>query len=140
MRIELGEDEQPDIGLIALIDCIFFLLMFFMVATSFKQQDAQKKEKYQPIELPAAQASFDLPSAAAAPVVIGIGKDGDLYYGGEPVSLGALRERLREAAARNREQAVRIEGDRRTPYQNIVHVLDVCQFEHLNNISMRTRN
>ncbi|HBF52195.1 MAG TPA: hypothetical protein DDX04_19710, partial [Massilia sp.] len=81
MRIELGEDEQPDIGLIALIDCIFFLLMFFMVATSFKQQDVQKKEKYQPIELPAAQASLDPPSAAA-PVVIGIGKDGDLYYGG----------------------------------------------------------
>ena len=36
MRIELGEDEYPEIGLIALIDCIFFLLMFFMVATSFK--------------------------------------------------------------------------------------------------------
>jgi hypothetical protein len=33
------------IGLIALIDCIFFLLMFFMVATSFKQQDVQKKAK-----------------------------------------------------------------------------------------------
>jgi len=140
MRIELGEDEQPDIGLIALIDCIFFLLMFFMVATSFKQQETQAKEKFHPIELPASQASLDLPSAAASPVVIGIGKDGALYYGGDPVSLGSLRERLRQVAAANPEQPIRIEGDRRTPYQNIVHVLDVCQFEHLNNISMRTRN
>lgn len=140
MRIELGEDEQPDIGLIALIDCIFFLLMFFMVATSFKQQEAPTKEKHQPIELPAAQVSLDLPSAAPPPVVIGIGKDGELYYGGDPVSLGALRERLREVAAANPGHLVRIEGDRRTPYQNIVHVLDLCQFEHLNNISMRTRN
>jgi biopolymer transport protein ExbD len=40
MRIELGDDEPPEIGLIALIDCIFFLLMFFMVATSFKQKAA----------------------------------------------------------------------------------------------------
>lgn len=140
MRIELGEDEQPDIGLIALIDCIFFLLMFFMVATSFKQQETQKKEKFHPIELPAAQASLDLSSAARSPVVIGIGKDGELYYGGDPVSLGSLRERLRQVAATNPEQPIRIEGDRRTPYQNIVHVLDVCQFEHLNNIAMRTRN
>ena len=35
MRIDVGEEEQPEISLIALIDCIFFLLMFFMVATSF---------------------------------------------------------------------------------------------------------
>jgi len=140
MRIKLGEDEQPDIGLIALIDCIFFLLMFFMVATSFKQKDTQMKEKYQPIELPASQASLDLPSAAKSPVVIGIGKDGDLYYGGDPVSLSTLRERLHEVAATNPGHPVRIDGDRRTPYQNIVHVLDLCQFEHMNNISMRTRN
>ncbi len=140
MRIKLDDDEQPEIGLIALIDCIFFLLMFFMVATSFKQKDAQMKEKYQPIELPASQASLDSTSAAAAPVVIGIGKEGDLYYGDEPVSLSTLRERLHEAAAANPGRPIRIDGDRRTSYQNIVHVLDLCQFEHMNNISMRTRN
>lgn len=140
MRIELGDDEQPDIGLIALIDCIFFLLMFFMVATSFKQQDAQKKEKVHPIELPAAQASLEQGAATKDPLVIGIGKDGDLYVAGEPVSLSALRERLRQTASSSPGHPVRIEGDRRTPYQNIVHVLDLCQFERLNNISMRTRN
>jgi len=139
MRIELGDDEQPDIGLIALIDCIFFLLMFFMVATSFKQQEG-KQEKHQPIELPAAQASLDLASAAKAPLVIGIGKDGDLYLDGDPVSLGSLRQRLQQVAAATPGHPVQIAGDRRTPYQNIVHVLDLCQFEHLNNISMRTRN
>ena len=85
MRINIGEDEQPEIGLIALIDCIFFLLMFFMVATSFKQQNAQAKEKYQPIELPASQVSLDLPAAAKPPIVIGIGKEGEYYFGDAPV-------------------------------------------------------
>ena len=42
MRIDLGDDEQPEIGLIALIDCIFFLLMYFMVATSFRHPDGEK--------------------------------------------------------------------------------------------------
>jgi biopolymer transport protein ExbD len=41
MRISLGEDEAPEIGLIALIDCIFFLLMFIMVATSFIHPDGE---------------------------------------------------------------------------------------------------
>ena len=68
MRIELGkgfgDSEEPEIGLIALIDCIFFLLMFFMVATSFKQQAGQKKEKDIAILLPASQASLVKAEAA----------------------------------------------------------------------------
>jgi len=141
MQIDFGtHDAEPEIGLIALIDCIFFLLMFFMVATSFKQQQDQSKLKHQPIELPAAQVALDAARAAPDPVVIGIAQDGGLFLGEEPVSLGELRERLHEAAARNPAQPVRIDGDRRTPYQNIVHVLDLCQFEHLTKVSLRTRD
>ncbi len=51
MRIDLGEDEHPEIGLIALIDCIFFLLMFFMVATSFKQPVGEKPQEELPVYL-----------------------------------------------------------------------------------------
>ena len=57
MRVDLGDDEQPEISLIALIDCIFFLLMFFMVATSFKLQEATNQEKLQRITLPKAPAA-----------------------------------------------------------------------------------
>jgi biopolymer transport protein ExbD len=45
MRIDVGEEEQPEISLIALIDCIFFLLMFFMVASSFQKQAEGKAQK-----------------------------------------------------------------------------------------------
>ena len=51
MRIAVGEDEQPEISLIALIDCIFFLLMFFMVATSFQKQAEGKASRQLPITL-----------------------------------------------------------------------------------------
>ena len=70
MRIDLGEDEQPEIGLIALIDCIFFLLMFFMVATSFKQQAGEKPQKELPVTLPAAQMSLDRVGAGKPPLVV----------------------------------------------------------------------
>jgi biopolymer transport protein ExbD len=140
MQINLGEDETPEIGLIALIDCIFFLLMFFMVATSFKLQETQKKEKFQPIILPMSQVSLDKPSAADAPFVIGIDKDGGFFHGDEAVSLQTLREKLREVAKSQPGRLIRIDGDRRTPFQNMVHVLDLCQFEGLINIAVRTRN
>lgn len=139
MRIDLDDDEQPEIGLIALIDCIFFLLMFFMVATSFKQKQEQHKEKQMPIELPRSAASLDMASAAPDPLVIRVDREGKVAVGEQELSTEGLHERLRGEAERNPRRPVRIDGDGRVDYEAIVHVLDLCQFEGLTNISMHTR-
>ena len=139
MRIELGDDETPEIGLIALIDCIFFLLMFFMVATSFKQQHEHKQTKDLPIVLPTASATFTATQAAADPLVIGIDARGAVFLEGQAVTLQALHDRLREQAARAPARPVRIDGDRHAEYQAVVNVLDLCQFEGLTHVSMHTR-
>ena len=139
MRIELGDDEQPEIGLIALIDCIFFLLMFFMVATSFKQKETRHKDKALAITLPRSSATLDLADAAPDPLVIRVGRDGDVEIDDRKLSIEALHDRLRAAAQANPDRPVRIEGDANAAYQSIVHVLDLCQFEGLTNIAMRAR-
>lgn len=139
MRIDLGEDEQPEIGLIALIDCIFFLLMFFMVATSFKQQGDQAKAKQLPIVLPSSTVSLDAASAGPDPLVIGLDKDGKFFLDGEPVSLGVLRERLHREAGLKSGRLIRVDGDRRATYQDVVQLLDLLQFEHLTNVTLHTR-
>lgn len=139
MRIDLGDDEQPEIGLIALIDCIFFLLMFFMVATSFKQKEEHRKDKELKVVLPRSAAALERAQAAPDPLVIGVDRDGNVLLGTERVSTQALHDRLREEAARDPARPVRIDGDGRTPYQDIVHVLDLCQFEGLTNIAMHAR-
>jgi biopolymer transport protein ExbD len=139
MRVDLGDDEQPEIGLIALIDCIFFLLMFFMVATSFKQVMGEKPQKELPVILPAAQMSLDRSSAGAEPLAIGVDQKGKLYLDGDPVSVQSLHHRLAQEAANNPGRPIRIDGDENARYQDIVHVLDLCQFEGFTRISMHTR-
>ena len=139
MRIELGEDEQPEIGLIALIDCIFFLLMFFMVATTFSQQVGEKPQKELPVTLPVAQMSLDRVGAGAPPLTIGVDKRGKLYVDGSKVSVQELHDRLKQEAAGNPGRPIRIDGDEKALYQDIVHVLDLCQFEGFTKISMHTR-
>jgi biopolymer transport protein ExbD len=139
MRINLGDDEQPEIGLIALIDCIFFLLMFFMVATSFSKQVGEKPQKELPVTLPSAQMSLDRVGAGAPPLTIGVDKRGKLYLDGDKVSVQELHERLRQEAAGNPGRPIRIDGDEMARYQDIVHVLDLCQFEGFTKISMHTR-
>jgi biopolymer transport protein ExbD len=140
MRINLGDDEQPEIGLIALIDCIFFLLMFFMVATSFKKADEQKKIKELPISLPAAAASLERSEAIQSPLVIGVDKEGNFYFGGAKRTTQQLHDVLKLEAAKNNKRLVRVEGDKNTSYNNIIHVLDLCELEGFTNIAMRTRN
>ena len=139
MRIDLGDDEQPEIGLIALIDCIFFLLMFFMVATSFKQKEQQHKDKAMPITLPRSSATLDLADAAPDPLVIRVDRAGEVAIGADKLSIEALHTRLSEEAHAHPGRPVRIEGDGNASYQSIVHVLDLCQFEGLTNIAMRAR-
>ncbi len=143
MRIDVDDDEQPEIGLIALIDCIFFLLMFFMVATSFKQKQEQHKEKQMSIVLPRSAASLDMAKAAPDPLVIRVDRAGGVALGEDAsspaLSTEELHERLRGEAGRNPGRPVRIDGDGRVPYESIVRVLDLCQFEGLTNISMHTR-
>ncbi|HJV72310.1 biopolymer transporter ExbD [Ideonella sp.] len=140
MRIDLGDDEPPEISLIALIDCIFFLLMFFMVATSFKHQADGRPLKELPITLPESAVSLDPATAAPDVVAIGVDAKGGVYWGRERVTQLVLRERLHAVAARNHDQAIRIDGDMQAPYQEIVHLMDLCQFEGLTRIAMRARD
>ncbi len=140
MRVELRDDDEPEIGLIALIDCIFFLLMFFMVATTFKQQEGQREQRQLPITLPQSEAALRGTAAAPQdPLVIGIDARGNLFVDGAPVSVQGLHDRLRAVARATPDRAVRIEGDRRASYQQVVHVLDLCGFEGLTQVSLRTR-
>jgi biopolymer transport protein ExbD len=139
VRINLGEDEQPEIGLIALIDCIFFLLMYFMIATSFKQPDAAKQNKELPVVLPTAQISLDRASASAAPLIIGVDRSGVLYVDGSKVTTQGMLDMLKDEAARNPQRSIRIDGDQSARYQDIVRVLEMCQFEGFTKISMHTR-
>jgi biopolymer transport protein ExbD len=139
MRIDLGDDDPPEISLIALIDCIFFLLMFFMVATSFQKQAEGKAQPQLPIRLPESAVSLDKAAADASPLVIGVDVKGGVYWGREPVTTVELRDRLHAAALKDPARAVRIDGDAQVPYQDVVHLLDLCEFEGLTRVSMRTR-
>ena len=106
MRINLGEDEQPEIGLITLIDCIFFLLMFFMVSTSFSQQTASQGQRELTVVLPEASANLGSGNTAEKIVAISIDRAGGLFLQGEPVSIKKLQDYLKEVGAENKQTLI----------------------------------
>lgn len=140
MRIDLTDHEEPEIGLVAMIDCIFFLLMFFMLATTFKQPVNNNPQKELPIQLPAAEASVVRAGAANGALVIGVDRSGGLFVDTRPVTVQELHGILVREAAADPQRRVQVDGDRHASYLHIVRVLDLCQLNGLTNIAMHTRD
>jgi len=134
MKVKLDEQEEVGVQMAPLIDCVFLLLIFFLVAATLK-----KAHKEVEIELPHSGAAIPAVSKYDT-LIIEITKDGTVYLESQPVTQRLLHKRLRQAATENRKRRVRIDGDRRTAFQHVVHVLDLCQFEGLKNVGVRTRD
>jgi biopolymer transport protein ExbD len=140
VKIDLGDDHEPEIGLVALIDCIFFLLMFFMVATTFKQNADSQRMRAIPVDLPKAAATFRAEEASSTGMVITVAHDGGVFIDGVAATQAQLHDRLRDLAAHDVHAVIRIDGDRRAAFQDVVSVMDLCAFEGLTNLAVHVRN
>ena len=123
-----------EVQLAPLIDIVFLLLIFLLVVSTMK-----KPEKELPVQLPASAAAVTV-TGVDEPFVVGIDKVGTPYLDGEPVSLELLRQRVRQEATADPERRVRIDADARTDFQQVVHVMDLLQFEGLRNVGVHVAN
>jgi biopolymer transport protein ExbD len=132
MAAKYDEDEKPQVQLTSMMDCIFLMLIFFLVSSQLK-----KIEKEIPLELPVADATQDV-KAAPDLVTVSVDSKGDLYVNSKPVGAAGLRSALQAAVAENPDRRIRIDGDMFAPFRSIVQVLDTCQQERLNVVGIHT--
>jgi biopolymer transport protein ExbD len=132
MRVRLDEEVDVAVQMAPLIDCVFLLLIFFLVATTLK-----KIEKELPLDLPEASAAVGM-QLEDNMTIVSVDREGNLYLGSEPVGQGYLMEKLREAAQRPGHR-IRIDADREAPVWAAVQVLDMCEFEGLGNVGIKTK-
>lgn len=132
MRINLQNEADPEISMSSLIDCVFLLLIFFLVAGMTKV-----KNKDIPIDLPSSSSAVKM-RPDDKQIVVGIDRSGTLFWEGQPCSTNYLHQSLRETGLRNPGQRIRIDLDRRAQFGRFVEVMDACQFHNLSNVGIRT--
>ena len=134
MRTRLGDEEDLQVDMAPLIDCVFLLLIFFLVATTLKKID-----KELPLELPDAEASLEVqqPDEFAA---VAVDAEGVFYLDGTPVPISLLREELQTKAAANPEIKIRLDVDRRAEFAAVMQVLDHLRFHGITNVGINTLN
>lgn len=80
-----NQSDNVDINLSPMIDCIFILLIFFIVTTVFVEESGIEVNKPQA----ASTQALDKNS-----ILIAISPDDRVYYGGEEIGISGVRPRI----------------------------------------------
>lgn len=132
MRSYDDEEDEAEVSMSPLIDCVFLLLIFFLVSTMIK-----KENKDIDISLPESEsAERQLPTNDQT--VIGIDKDGNVYYDGHEATVMEVHNELRAEAERDPGHQVRVDADAEAPLHKVIEIVDLCQFSNLSNVVLRT--
>ncbi|MCC5843058.1 MAG: biopolymer transporter ExbD [Verrucomicrobia bacterium] len=134
MRLDLedGDDIMVDMG--PLLDCVFLLLIFFLVSTTMK-----KPEQIIPVELPEPAISSVAGSALNVQLLV-VDAGGNFYWGATPISQKQLHQHLKEWGETDPDRHLRIRVDRNAPSRFLVQVLDLCAYEGLTNYALHTQD
>lgn len=110
------------LSLTPLIDVVFLLLIFFLVATRFAQEDRE-------IDVPLPDASEAMPlTVAPKELFINIDQEGRYFVNGESLAVDELEDVLTRAATNNPvNQSVVIRADKRVPFDYVVQAINLCK-------------
>jgi len=127
-------DDEVVPNLTPMIDVVFLLLIFFMVATTFANL-----EKEMDLKLPEA-ISGRAEEMETDEVIINVLEDGRLKVGTDYYDLEGLVERLKRAQRANPDIPVMIRADKNTVHQNTMNAMEACGRANLIRISIGIRS
>jgi biopolymer transport protein ExbD len=110
------DDDGPmaEINMIPLIDVMLVLLIIFMVTAPLLTHAVK-------VDLPKeSTVANELPPEN---IQIAIGPDEQLYWSGEKIDKNTLKQRLQEAAARDKTAEIQLRADQNVPYRSVAHVM-----------------
>ena len=115
---------RPDMT--PLIDCVFLLLVFFLVTSVFKQDESVLK-----LILPETQTETKRDTPEGLYIEL---SETELAFNGQRGTPDELREKA--ATVQNKKSPVAIKIDKGTTYERIAVILDILQVQKMYNIQL----
>ena len=123
--------RRARIEIIPMIDVVFFLLVFFMMASL-----SMTVYRGLPVNLPRASSGTTPPVETAA---ITVARDGQAYLDRQPVTRAVLGERLRGLVGANPAVAIVITADEAVAHGRVVDVLDEVRIAGITKMAIAIR-
>jgi biopolymer transport protein ExbD len=118
---ELTDEEDFSLPMTPMIDIVFQLLIFFLLATTVREEELD-------LQIRLASGDQGAPRGAVAGSVLNISvrKDGTLTLSGQEIEIGDLEKRLKEIGMATEKPKVFVRGDREAPYGKVAQVYQMC--------------
>jgi biopolymer transport protein ExbD len=117
----LLDEDEVNVPMTPMIDVVFQLLIFFLLATTVKEEELDLH-----IRLAAGDQGAARAASAGTHLVIGVRKDGSLTLSGMPIEMADLRKRLEAVGRARQKPQVFVRGDREAPHGRVALVYQVC--------------
>ena len=121
--------EDEELNMTPMIDCVFLLLIFFMVTTVFKEPYSLR------VELPEAQQAQIVEEKK---LVASIAADGTMEINRQPVTLANLDEVLRRAKASTRSLTLVVRTVKETKHQHVLDLFEAAKRAGIEQIPLAT--
>ena len=123
--------QGPAIPLAGMIDVMFLLLVFFMTASVFRDQERQ-------IDVSLPEAREATASGDRMQIMITVEANGTIHMTGGVYTFETLAAKLAELTKQFPNELVVVRGDRECPWGTIVRVIDVAHGAGLRNVRAAT--
>jgi biopolymer transport protein ExbD len=131
MRLPAAAKKKPRIEIIPMIDTMFFLLVFFMIATL-----SMTMQQGMPVNLPEASSTTD---KVTEPISLTITEHEDLYYNKELMTIDELHTRLLGLIQRNADPTIVINADEHVEHGLVIKVMDTVRLTGIHNMAIATK-
>ncbi len=126
MKLPASDDQADSPNLTPVIDVVFLLLIFFLVATRFDQEERE-------IDLILAKVAQARPvSTGHKPIIVNVDKKGGYKIAGQSYSANEVTAILRMDKSKNPNmQIVQIRCDERAQFRYPVAIVGICEDEEI---------
>lgn len=130
MKLPASSRKKARIEIIPMIDTMFFLLVFFMIATL-----SMALEKGMPVDLPeSGTATDDIPDH----VSLTLTENDELFFNKETITVPELAPRLQRLLNDQEHPAVVINADEAVSHGRVVEVMDIVRQSGITTMAIAT--
>ncbi len=122
------ESSEAGIDISPLIDCVFILLIFFIVTTVFVEESGVEVDK------PQAASSVQLEKTS---ILIALTSKGEVVFGGREIGIGGIQPLVRRMLQQE-EIPVIIQADAAAPAGLLVRIIDEAKLAGAVKVSVAT--
>ena len=125
-----GRNTDLHVDMTPMVDCVFLLLIFFMISTSFIETPGLT------IKLP--ESTKQTVTREPQEIKIYLDKDGNLFHREQPLSLDQFKALLQQTGGAAAQTTFLLLADREAKHGRVVQLMDLAQTAGIGKLAIAT--